>query len=175
MAGADATVSSGGRDSSCMWQGCGCSAQTGCGTLVAGNLRCAARLLDKAVARGASAGWGCWGAGLGYLSVGVEGVLGRAEGVVSEFESRMSGMYADLGGAAGQSGSGLVAGALGGFGEVQAGGIGFVFARAGAAVSGAARATRAYVEGDLQMAANAQAAASAAPDPRGSMPGGGVR
>lgn len=85
----------------------------------------------------------------------------------------MSGMYADLGGAAGQSGSGLVAGALGGFGEAQAGSIGFVFTRTGASMAGAARATRAYVEGDLQMAADAQAAA-AAPDPRAVMPGGAV-
>ncbi len=103
---------------------------------------------------------------------GVHGVLGRAESVASEFDPRMSSMNADLGGAAGQSGSGLVAAALGGFDEAQAGHIGFVFARTGAAMTGAARATDAYVEGDLEMAANAQAAASAAPDPRASMPGG---
>jgi len=39
-------------------------------------------------------------------------------------------------------------------------------------MTGAARATDAYVEGDLEMAANAQAAVSAAPDPRVWMPGG---
>jgi len=43
--------------------------------------------------------------------------------------------------------------------------------------AGAGRATDAYVEGDLEMAANAQAAVSAAPDPRVWMPGaqGGFR
>lgn len=99
-------------------------------------------------------------------------MLGQAEGVASEVDARIRGMNADLAGAVGQSGSGLVAAALGGFDEAQAGDIGFVFGRMGAAVSGAAQATRAYVEGDLEMAANAQAAASAAPDPRASMPGG---
>lgn len=108
---------------------------------------------------------------------GVHGVLGRAEGVAAEFDPRMGGMNADLGGAVGQSGSGLVAAALGGFDAARAGDIGFVFARTGAAMAGAARATDAYVEGDLEMAANAQAAVSAAPDPRVWMPGaqGGFR
>ena len=43
-------------------------------------------------------------------------------------------------------------------------------------MSGAAQATNHYVAGDLEMAANAQAGASAAPDARVDMPGrGGVR
>lgn len=105
---------------------------------------------------------------------GVQAVLGRTEAVASEFDGQMTGRNADLQGAVGQSGSGLVARVLGGFEQAQGADIGFAFSRSAAAVSGAARATQAYVEGDLQMAANAQQAASAAPDPRGSMPGGGA-
>ena len=51
-------------------------------------------------------------------------------------------------------------------GEVAA-----VFTRTEACLSGAVLATAAYVTGDLEMAANAQAAASAAPDPTAIMPG----
>lgn len=99
--------------------------------------------------------------------------MGRTEVVASEFEGQMRTRDGGLQGAVGQSSSGLLARVLGGFDEAQAASIGFVFTRSAAAMNGAAQATRAYVEGDLQMAANAQASASAAPDPRAGMPGGG--
>ena len=105
---------------------------------------------------------------------GVAGVLTRIEGVASEFEGQMTSLNTALEGAVGQSSSEIVASAVSGFLERSATpAIGFVFARTGACMSGAANATNAYVAGDLEMAANAQASASAAPDPRAMMPGGG--
>lgn len=105
---------------------------------------------------------------------GVRGVLSQTESLASEFDAQMVSLDAALQGAMTQASSGIVAGALAGFAEAQLAGIRFVFARTGAAINGAARATNAYVEGDLEMAANAQAAASGAPDPRATMPGGGA-
>jgi hypothetical protein len=65
--------------------------------------------------------------------------------------------------------------ALAGFAQSAADSISFVFTRTGACLGGAAQATNSYLEGDLEMAANAQASATAAPDPRATMPGGGGR
>jgi hypothetical protein len=49
----------------------------------------------------------------------------------------------------------------------------FVFTRTGACMNAAALATNAYLDGDLEMAANAQASATAAPDPPTVMPATG--
>lgn len=105
---------------------------------------------------------------------GVQGVLSRTETVAQEFEGQMTRLRTALEGAVGQSCSEIVASAVGGFME-QSGmpAIEFVFTRTGACLSGAAQATNHYLAGDLEMAANAQAAVSAAPDPRATMPGGG--
>ena len=48
----------------------------------------------------------------------------------------------------------------------------FGFTRTGACLNAAAQATNAYLQGDLAMAGNAQAAATAAPDPTAVMPRG---
>ena len=105
---------------------------------------------------------------------GVRGVLGRTETVAREFEGQLSRLHTALEGAVGQSCSELVASAVGGFMEKSARpAIQFVFTRTGACLSGAAQATNHYLAGDLEMAANAQAAAAGAPDPRAGMPGGG--
>jgi hypothetical protein len=104
---------------------------------------------------------------------GVWGLLGRTEMVASEFDGQVTARNAGLQGVVGQSSSSIVAAALEGFDGAQTADIGFVFGRGAAATNGAMRATEAYVVGDLEMAANAQAAASAAPDPRVAMPGGG--
>ena len=107
---------------------------------------------------------------------GVQGVLGRTEGVASEFEGQLKSLDAALSGAVSQSSSGIVAGAVEGF-MTESGmpAIGFVFTRTGACLSGAAQATNHYVAGDPEMAANAQASASASPVVS-DMPGrGGVR
>ncbi|MFN2494734.1 MAG: DUF6507 family protein, partial [Pseudonocardiaceae bacterium] len=98
---------------------------------------------------------------------GVRGVLSRTETVAQEFEGQMTRLRTALEGAVGQSSSEIVASAVGGFMERSATpAIQFVFTRTGACLSGAAQATNHYLAGDLEMAANAQAAASAAPDPR---------
>jgi hypothetical protein len=105
---------------------------------------------------------------------GVQGVLGRTETVAQEFEGQMTRLRTALEGAVGQSSSEIVASAVGGFMEKSVTpAIQFVFTRTGACLSGAAQATNHYLAGDLEMAANAQAAASGAPDPRAGMPGGG--
>lgn len=106
---------------------------------------------------------------------GVQGVLSRTETVAQDFEGQMKRLGAALDGAMAQTqpSSEIVASAIVGFME-QLGtpAIEFVFTRTGACMTGAAQATRFYLQGDLEMAANAQAAVSAAPDPAATMPGG---
>ncbi len=103
---------------------------------------------------------------------GVQGVLQRTHAVAGEFEGQVRALNAALEDAAVQSSSDIVAGAISGFGAAAQSSVEFVFTRTGAAMGGAAQAVNAYIRGDLEMAANAQASASAAPDPRGTMPGG---
>lgn len=105
---------------------------------------------------------------------GVQGVLGRTEAVAGEFDDQMRRMHTALDGGMSQSSSDLVTAALAGLAQAKQTDIQFVFTRTSAAVNGAAQATQHYLQGDLEMAANAQAAAAAAPEPRASMPGGGV-
>ncbi len=104
---------------------------------------------------------------------GVRGVLGRTQAVAQEFEDQMRRLHAALEGGMSQSSSDIVAGALAGLAEAKQADIQFVFTRTSAAINGAAQATNHYVQGDLEMAAHAQAAAAAAPDPLASMPRGG--
>lgn len=101
-------------------------------------------------------------------------MLSRTETVAREFEGQMKRLHPALEGAAGESSSEIVASAIGGF-MAKSGmpAIKFVFTRTGACLTGAAQATRFYLQGDLEMAANAQAGVSAAPDPRATLPGGG--
>jgi len=105
--------------------------------------------------------------------VGVQGVLQRTHAVAGEFEGQMRTLNSALEGAAVQSSSEIIVGAISGFGASSRSNIEFVFTRTSAAIGGAARAVNAYIQGDLEMAANAQASASAAPDPRATMPGRG--
>ena len=104
---------------------------------------------------------------------GVRGVLARTEAVATEFEGQMTTLNSSLQGAGTQSSSAIVADAIAGFAASATADIQFVFTRTGACLNAAAQATNAYLDGDLQMAANAQAAAAAAPDPYASMPRGG--
>lgn len=106
---------------------------------------------------------------------GVQSVLAGTEGVATEFEGQVKSLNAALGGAAAESSSGIVAAALEGFAQSVGGSITVVFTRTGACLGAAAQATNAYVAGDLEMAANAQAGASAAPNPLATMPGRGGR
>ena len=104
---------------------------------------------------------------------GVRGVLARTETVAAEFEDQVTTFNSAMEGAATQSSSDIVASAIAGFAASAASDIQFVFTRTGACLNAAAQATNAYLDADLEMAANAQAAATAAPDPYASMPGGG--
>ncbi|MEU4767758.1 DUF6507 family protein [Actinosynnema sp. NPDC023794] len=104
---------------------------------------------------------------------GVRGVLARTQSVAADFEREMTSLNSALQGASAQSSSEIVAGAIAGFAEAKMRDIRFVFTRTGACLNGAAQATNAYLQGDLEMAANAQASATAAPDPRTTMPRGG--
>jgi hypothetical protein len=103
----------------------------------------------------------------------VRGVLSQSQATAAEFEGQMTTLNSAMEGAASQSCSNIVAEAISGYAnrsampQIQA-----VFTRTSACLNGAAQAVNAYLEGDLQMAANAQASASAAPDARASMPHG---
>lgn len=103
---------------------------------------------------------------------GVRGVVTRTQGVAAEFEGQLRTLHSALEGAAGQSSSEIIASAVAEFAKARKADIDFVFARTGAAINAAAQATTEYLNGDLEMAANAQASATAAPDPRATMPGG---
>jgi hypothetical protein len=102
---------------------------------------------------------------------GVEAVLSRTQGVAEEFNPEMTSLSGGLTGSMDQSSSPIVAEAVEGFAASSQGSIDFVFGHTTAAIRGAADATSAYVAGDLEMAANAQAAAAGAPDPTAVMPG----
>jgi Family of unknown function (DUF6507) len=106
---------------------------------------------------------------------GVNAVLARTEATAGEFEPQLTSLDTGLQGSATESSSPIVAEALSGFATSAQGDIQFVMTRTGAAMTGAANATTAYLDGDLAMAANAQAAAGAAPDPTAVMPGHGPR
>lgn len=106
---------------------------------------------------------------------GVHGVVTATEGVAGEFETHTTALNGGLDGAAAESASGIVAGAVTAFGAAAAGDLAFVHTRTGACISAATQATAAYVAGDEQMAANAQSAAASAPDPSAIMPGRGAR
>jgi hypothetical protein len=92
---------------------------------------------------------------------GVRGVLGRTQTVAQQFEDELGAIGPALQGAAENSSSAIVATAVEGFASAVQGDIRFALDRTTAALRGAGEAMNAYVHGDLQMAANAQAAASA--------------
>jgi hypothetical protein len=104
---------------------------------------------------------------------GVQGVLARTGEVATGFDGALTTMASALEGAATASDSGPVSAALSEFvGSVTAD-VRAVFSRTQAAMNGCAGAVNAYVAGDLEMAANAQAAATGAPS--GSFYGSGPR
>lgn len=104
---------------------------------------------------------------------GVRGVLARTEAVAAEFDTQLRTLNSALQGAGTQSSSDIVADAITGFAASARASVEFVFTHTWACLNAAAQATNAYLDADLEMAANAQAAVSAAPDPFGSMRGGG--
>lgn len=95
---------------------------------------------------------------------GVQGVLQRTQEVALGFEREFTAYQTAMQGAAENSASEIVALALVGFAEAKMPKLQFLVDRTGAALTGAASATNAYIQGDLEMAATAQASATAAPD-----------
>jgi hypothetical protein len=102
---------------------------------------------------------------------GVRSVLISTENVAKEFDGQATKLNSGLEGAASESSSEIVAKALSDFAASAGLNINFVFTRTGACLGGCAQATNAYLDGDLQMAGNAQASAAAAPNPLAAMPG----
>ncbi|MGQ0777609.1 MAG: DUF6507 family protein [Pseudonocardiales bacterium] len=102
---------------------------------------------------------------------GVRGVLPQTEAVAQAFEGHLTSMNSAIEGAAAETSSGPIITALTGWLDKQRPNINFMFTRTGACITGAAQATNAYIDGDETMAANAQAAATAAPDLGATMPG----
>ncbi len=94
---------------------------------------------------------------------GVAGVVERTAGRAQGFETARASIGAALGGAAGACGSEIVAAALSGFSGHIAPSVTAVVQQTGSILNGALAATRAYVDGDLEMAATAQANAATAP------------
>ena len=103
---------------------------------------------------------------------GVQGVLTRADDAASGFDAALTSMSGGMEGAATAADSQPVGAALSAFAESVGTDVEFVFRRTQAAVTGCVGAVNAYVAGDLQMAANAQASAAAAPS--GAFAGGGM-
>lgn len=93
----------------------------------------------------------------------VQGVLARTADVAGGFESALTGLSSSLEGAAAASSSGPVSTALGAFAATLGSDVDAVLRRTRSAMTGCVDAVNAYEAGDLEMAANAQASASAAP------------
>ena len=94
---------------------------------------------------------------------GVQGVLARTGEVATGFDTALTTLSSSLQGAASAAASGAVGAALAEFASSVTADVQAVFLRTQAAVNGCAGAVDAYVAGDLQMAANAQSSAAAAP------------
>ncbi len=103
---------------------------------------------------------------------GVQGVLARTGEVASGFDTALRTLSSSVQGAANASASGPVGSALAEFATSVTADVQAVFGRTQAAMTGCAGAVNAYVAGDLEMAANAQSSAAAAPS--GSFSGGRV-
>ncbi len=94
---------------------------------------------------------------------GVSGVVTRTGEVAKGFQTAATNYGNALEGAAQACGSEIVAGALVGFAEHNTAPMKAVVDRTTQALTGAVNATKAYIEGDLEMARTAQANAAAAP------------
>lgn len=94
---------------------------------------------------------------------GVQGVLARTGEVATGFETALTTLSSSVEGAASAGASEPVSAALAEFATSVTADVQAVFLRTRSAVSGCAGAVNAYVAGDLEMAANAQSSAAAAP------------
>ena len=96
---------------------------------------------------------------------GVSHVLSAVQNRADDLQTALTSTAEDLQAAGFACGQSLVAVALSGFAGARAPAVAAATGHLESAVSGAAKATMAYVHGDEQMAANAQAAAAGAPVP----------
>jgi hypothetical protein len=90
---------------------------------------------------------------------GVRAVVVRTAGAAEDLGREVGSLVHALAGAAGTSGSGIVAQALNDFAAYHAPAVEAVRARTERALNGAVEATGAYLRGDEEMAARAQQAA----------------
>ncbi|MGY1773870.1 DUF6507 family protein [Blastococcus sp. SYSU D00813] len=104
---------------------------------------------------------------------GVQGVLARTTDVAAGFDPALQSMSSAIEGAATAGASGPVASALSGFATALSADVEFVYGRTSSAVQGCVGAVNAYSAGDLEMAATAQANATAAPGGQFGGTGGG--
>jgi hypothetical protein len=95
---------------------------------------------------------------------GVSGVVNRTRARAEGFGTAATSTSDALGAAAGACGSLIVGGALHGFAGYVEPSMIAVEGRTDRILTAATEATQAYVDGDLEMAATAQANAAAAPD-----------
>ncbi len=108
--------------------------------------------------------------GVNSVLSGTGEVAGKLEGEFTSYSSNMehAGTHAGTiakGGKAPEGGGGLVAVALAQFAQKTKPELQFIAARTGKSMKGAVEATKAYVHGDEQMAADAQRHAIQAPTP----------
>lgn len=93
---------------------------------------------------------------------GVQGVVQKTAHVAQGFEKELKTYGHNLSSAASNGGSGIVAKALNDFAAHHKSNIQGMINQTTRSLTGAVNATKAYVRGDLEMAANAQRNASAA-------------
>jgi len=101
----------------------------------------------------------------------VQSVLTKTSSVARQFEGELTQIGAALQSSATGSASSVVAGAVAGYAEQLGSDMQAIAARTSSALTGCAQATQAYLDGDMEMAANAARAAGEAPTP--AMPGQG--
>lgn len=96
--------------------------------------------------------------------VGVQGVIQSTANVAASFEGEFTSYGTAMQGSAENCASEIVGLALQGFSMAYMPDMEFIVQRTSACMTGAVNATNFYVQGDLEMAANAQSSATAAPD-----------
>jgi hypothetical protein len=94
---------------------------------------------------------------------GVSGVVNKTKDVAEDFEDQLTAIGTALTGGANNSGSGIIQQAISDYADTSAPDIKFIVHRTGQTLTAAVAATNAYIDGDLQMAAEAQRSATAAP------------
>ncbi|WP_163568525.1 DUF6507 family protein [Fodinicola feengrottensis] len=94
----------------------------------------------------------------------IQGVLTKTQGVAKGFEAEMTSLQTSMQNGTQATQSQIIATAMSTFAD-KIKPLEFVVKRTGDAMTGAVNAVNAYVKGDLEMAANAQKAASSATVP----------